>query len=284
MKCPHMADCKKPTAHTICEMNVMPPDGPKGRKGIEGGAQRVLTAHEGYGVQLEGGYSAYNPLELPALHRYFQALGDDETKMLTFADKYGMLGEPVDVGATGDRGVVEAVEPLRKWLDAVSALSTAITVFDTQKSRPMCLSRWFSWKTEGDYTSVLFQTPTMRSQVADNTRHRTGLFNQLKRGDLQMPARVFVQDQINRALRGLVLPMLLFDEKMELRLHDVPHSLYAAIWLQFAREVNGSVELGHCANDGCNEWWEIKGRGKSRKKFCTPRCKQADFERKKAQR
>lgn len=218
----------------------------------------------------------YAPLDERALHRRFAATETTEAGLIAFANTYGLLGDPIAALGAGSGNLMQSYEPIAKWFSAIHLMRQVLAVFDVQRRQPQSLGRWVRW--EGDSVRLEWRIDGRRGwHIVASTKVRPEMFARLVPGDLRMPALLYVQQVVNKELAGLVSPRLLLNDDGALQLFYVPSSLYGAIWLQLAQEVNGGIELRQCERSGCPEWFEIRGRGKTRQRFCSNACRVADF-------
>jgi hypothetical protein len=92
-------------------------------------------------------------------------------------------------------------------------------------------------------------------------------------GDVIEPAGYLVQQLVNEHLQGRVSPRLLWDaHDGRLRLYDVPHGLIGALWLQFARAIDGKRTYRRCRE--CPRWFELTPAiARTNKRFCSDACR-----------
>src|SRR5262249_35060082 len=92
-------------------------------------------------------------------------------------------------------------------------------------------------------------------------------------GDVVLPALFYVQRRINAWIEGAVSPKLLWDEaggRMGLKL--VPGSLLAALWVQFARAIEGNRHYRECKE--CGRWFEVSPEAaRTSRLFCSGPCR-----------
>jgi len=98
----------------------------------------------------------------------------------------------------------------------------------------------------------------------------------MRPGDLVVPAKYRVQEEINEHLEKAVSPRILWDTNRrtpELKLFHVPHGLKGALWLQFAHAIHGNKNFYYC--DQCSAAFELDPRSGAKKgrKFCSNACR-----------
>lgn len=222
-------------------------------------------------------------LEKTTVFLKFANLEETEESILTFANRYGHLNM-----FNKDESFGYWQQEIRdmKWLVQVwcwveakdeSALSEIIrwsddghTVFCHEGyRRPL--------KLEGKYRKLLerpreWENVVVYDFLADK-EHETSLlmggdpspmFERFKRGDVLLPAMYLVQREINvrMALRigGGIGPLLAMNEKNELEQYLMPHSLLAALWLQFFRAASGQNRFRRCKWEKCRRWEDVTNK------------------------
>ncbi len=101
-------------------------------------------------------------------------------------------------------------------------------------------------------------------------------FKRIPLGDLIVPAKYYIQEQINEHLVGAVRPRLLWNINKslpKLELFHVPTDLKGALWLQFAQAIHGDKSYHYC--DQCGVVFELDPRmkGRASRKFCSNSCR-----------
>jgi hypothetical protein len=115
--------------------------------------------------------------------------------------------------------------------------------------------------------------------------------SQMNAADLVTPALLYIQTVVNEHLEGRATPQLHRSPgQKDLAIYPVPKDVLGGIWLQFAGAVSGNKEYSRC--EVCRAWYEVGATGRSRKdetrksrkdrQYCSPRCKQEAFRRRKA--
>jgi hypothetical protein len=87
-------------------------------------------------------------------------------------------------------------------------------------------------------------------------------------------ARVVVQKLVNEQLWSHTGPSLLFEsrKKDNLNLRIVPKNLMGAMWLQFARGIDGNKDYHRCRT--CGKWFEISlEANRPTRLFCKDACR-----------
>ena len=95
----------------------------------------------------------------------------------------------------------------------------------------------------------------------------------MRTGDVVRPALFYIQETINQHLDGRVSPGLLWDPKHErMSLYIMPESLIGALWLQFARAVDGNKKYERCAE--CKTWFEVSpDTFRTNRRYCKNACR-----------
>jgi hypothetical protein len=106
-----------------------------------------------------------------------------------------------------------------------------------------------------------------------------------RKGDVEGPARLFVQREVNRKLKESVWPQLFWSvERGRSELTYVPRGLLAAMYVQFAQAVNGPWRFQLCAV--CKEPFQVsrpRGGARTDKTTCTPNCRMNLYRQRQAQ-
>jgi hypothetical protein len=222
----------------------------------------------------------YSPLVVfTGLFRRFAETPVTEEGIVAFANKYGALGgkPSLAVQVEGESAFRFVAESLQFWLHEIHQMKTVLHVWDSvRKTDRAQLSSFIVW----NGGAVFFQLAGAVELIAseDLAYGRPDMFS---RGDLVQPAMHLVQRRINAQLaEHAVTPNLLWDQKqgkLIIRMH--PNSLIGALWLQFAKALEGEKQYRQCQY--CRDWIEVGGNRSARsdKKFCSPSCKSAAHRR-----
>jgi len=190
----------------------------------------------------------YPPRAIDKLHRKFAAIGDTPDDVLEFVQIYGFLG----VETPGMPSEIDS-ESVRAILQARNDLREAVSTFDELRSE----ESWMKRRGEelGDNGEGLHDaSPEQVAEVAFFSRQRAGeLFNKWAAPNLFARLRPGVTS------RGAP----------RLTLHVEPRTLLAAMWLQVAEELTGSLRT--CIV--CSA--PIDASARSDKKTCSDACRQA---------
>ena len=250
---------------------------------------------------------AYQPLRMRGLHRRFARLGSGNLKTITtlapqFATRYGFLGPPWEVPRLARiRGPLteEIGESLQMWLEEAHECAAYVALWDLVRMRdqdavskyvlfpPGSPSRgeiFFAWRggklsTNRSFDAD-FRTTTYGSEgetvLGGWNPSEAYLWERLtsegrKRPDVLDVARRYLGDRITAKLQGCVSPMLRSERPGGTAMFFCPHSLRAAIYLHFAREMTGqSGPASPCGNPGCTSTLPTNHR---RRRYCSDDCR-----------
>jgi len=225
----------------------------------------------------------YPPLTTQTgLFREFASLHPaSEVEIVKFAGKYGWLGEPMQTlvhrAKRGEPGIVMSSlskmfgERITAWQAEVATMEHLVHLWDAATKRDHAtLKKFVTWEANGDgvwYEGILGQT------VVARTGHKEEFFNNLKTGELTRPILEFVRTKVTERLdRSGISNRLLWDPSYRRQsLHVVPESLVAALWLQFAKAIEGDKEYRQC--EQCNRWFEVAAEKREDAKFCQNACR-----------
>jgi hypothetical protein len=220
----------------------------------------------------------YLPLiDEPALFKRFADTPPNRGGILAFANSYGSLtgGEII---MRADHKWVQG-ESFQFWKVSIAEMRTMVLLWEAAKAGNVeHLSKHIEWVPG----SVLFRGHNSSSTIADE-RMNPEVLARFRQGDLAVPAMYHLQREVNGRLanRGAV-PKLLWNKQNDLVIRISATSLIGALWLQFAKAIEGDREFRQCENESCRKWIEVGGsRGaRSDKRFCTPTCKSRAHQRK----
>ena len=231
---------------------------------------RVLCAVDAFQLDwnnMFGRYQrSYRPFhEVTGLFLEFADLEPNETAIVEFVNRYGMLGIGDNIFAPSDFGVVRLHgETLEWWRGKIETLRSAVDLWRAmQKGKEELLS-------------------TLKKQLGDpdqlpmKVRHLQHLDDQ----DPAMAALSVIQRSASYVLRQeLSFDFLFAGNEPRLQLSLRPVSLMAAIWLQFAAAVEERRSFEKCKN--CGRPFEISRAAsigkRSDAKFCSTRCRVGSY-------
>ena len=224
----------------------------------------------------------YNPFrETTGLFRQFAETTPTEAGIKLFADRYGLLGDE-EVRATmateGPRQRGAALgrngERLAGWNGQIARMQQAVRLWGMVQSGNIAgLAQYIKW--DGDQ-AVSYQGPPDLYLIASAEESPEQL-TKYTPGDVLRPAQTYVQWLTNRMLTTRASPRLLWDtEPDRLSLHLVPRNLLGALWLQFARAIDGNREFRQCRQ--CYTWLELSPEiARTNRKYCTDACRLRAF-------
>lgn len=158
------------------------------------------------------------------------------------------------------------MESLSTWFQQIDRMARATTLWSALKDADLKqLKEVIKWR-KRPY-SVEYAGDTI---IASKTINQDRL-ERMEYGNLTWPAWFYLQDKLNVGLQTIA-PRLLWDASNEIRLFDVPDTLLAAMWLQFAQAVSGKRRYQQCG--WCKQNFELTpGVGRADKKHCSPSCR-----------
>jgi len=226
----------------------------------------------------------YSPLVAKTgLFKRFAETSQSEKEILKFANRYGCLGGTLStaVRVDGESALSLHAESLKGWREAIEAMSEMLLIWEsaTKQNLTRLSSRIYwhgaavSYKKAGAYELIASEKTSPE------------VLERFSTGDIVQPALYLLQRRVNAQLaQHGVSPRLLWDSgegKLVMRLGA--NSLIGALWLQFARAIEGNKDYKQCQN--CRDWMEVGGNrtARSDKKFCTPSCRTAAHRRKDAE-
>jgi hypothetical protein len=256
----------------------------------------VLASATAAGTQ----WKRYNPLRCRSLFATFAQTPLTEDGILAFAKEYGLLGPscavrlPEPIVLKGDplsgipnfcddhtfyrMGVGESFEswsseiatmrrmhdlwiavrdgnlpPLRRML-AQGSIKEAESKFQTHVNTPVGLFPW------PDLSLSLSSAPYLKASPS-----------------LRLMAWRELQDTIsNRLIEHVNCRLIYSADRGRPRLQFIPKNLLGALWLQFARAVDGGNEFRRCAY--CQSWIEPSEHGRVTRRYCSGTCRRKAFE------
>jgi hypothetical protein len=208
----------------------------------------------------------YAPLARATLHRDFAKLdGKSERRVLGFANEYGHLGDSQALlAAVGGPQPVLIGESLGRWRRECGTLRQLVDLWDDargakNRGEPVDAELagrivWeqgpprrvvLAWPDHGLSAIVAMEAPPDGSAPGYNAGALATWTDQ----DLAAPARFYVFERVNKAIRGQASPAVLPIVGSELAI--VPHTLLAALYVLFALELSGRArDLRQCENCG----------------------------------
>lgn len=217
------------------------------------------------------------PKRFPALFREFAQI-ETEGDVLTFANRCGLLGifvsegkkyqeyywQHFETGYTPKRQLpiqFGKPEPVELWQILARKMRLLLQIFDarTLKDARTAIDRYLI----ADLRASTHPKQTFMPDFSINE-------------DIASPKlrKEFVTEIVNQNCQGCVSLVFTGDGKWELH----PHDLLAAMWVQFAQELSGELELRRCKNPKCpfGSWFEIGLEARRRhSRYCSRECRNA---------
>ncbi len=210
-----------------------------------------------------------------------------EESIVDFAGRFGSLGVPfsttVGRGKPGDsEGMVlwpsqSHGELISSWQFQVKTMNHMLQIWDAIECGNLAALREFiTWR---DDSRVHYEGP-LGLYVITSGDYREQFFGQLKIGELARPAADFVRERVNEKLENLgVTSRLLWEPRYRKQtVHVVPKTLAAAMWLQFAKAIEGNKRYQQC--EQCNRWFEVAAEKREGAKFCQNACRSKAYREK----
>lgn len=233
-------------------------------------------------------YRTYAPLQGGALFKNFADIEQTQEGILAFANEYGALGGFAstligrDARVDDDENPYYAVqaEPLDIWLSEIRAVRHAIHLWEALKRKDTeFLSKFIQWKEDSttkretaEYRGPQFGVTGLS---AESLSIRPELRSVFVPGDVIYPGWFSLHEVINQNLNlHDSAPRLLWQQnrgKFRSTVLIVPGSLIAAIWIQFAKAVEGDRDHQQC--EECKKWYEISGDRRGGARFCSDPCR-----------
>lgn len=234
-------------------------------------------------IQVPEGASAataevFYPLEAEnAPSRQFAGIRDLDGA-LAFANRFGLLGLE---GVPRYRGHCDELdangESVNNWLSEAARLRDLYEVWDliSAEDEPG-LRKLITWTPEDKPRAILVPKAGRPPQG----RNRPGL-GELKLGQVLWMAKRFVVERFNQEMIGMASPTLLLDKWGNVRVHNTPTSLLAALWLEFLEVASGARRQTTC--EVCRKWMDVTGHRNDKRMHptCLERVKKARYRERK---
>jgi len=182
----------------------------------------------------------YAPFQKPNLFRRFSKLPPRCKAITRFANRYGLLGDPVLLTYPSRSGqTVQLGESLQFWQQEIQEMAILVKLWDlVRDEREEPLSKIILWQNHP--RSVIFKWPKNRlSLIASDGLPGKVSCTQWKYKDVIGPARYYLCDQINKRLKNHVSPSIL--PFLDGEIYMFPDSLLSAMYVMFALEVSGRI-------------------------------------------
>lgn len=197
----------------------------------------------------------YAPLdERPWLFRVFADLGDSDSDILSFANQYGSLGEPLWYNVNGTRYMAER---LAKWRAEIQEMCRVVSWWDELRQGDASVAG-HPFTGPGDTEAAPSPMALMQDRL-QKMNEITSVINA-------------------KLLKGVSFQLLADPHADRMTLSAVPTSLLAVLWLELALEIGGDRKFKRCLS--CQKYFESSamtpGRGRavrSDKQFCSETCR-----------
>jgi len=245
---------------------------------------RVLVPADAFGPAKR----LYDPFrEESALFQEFAGLQVTETAIQEFATRYGMLGGGAGISVADAKSRLIQGETLEGWHLEIIIMRDLVRLWTlTRQGDSGSLKTYIHWRGENAvrYGSCGSDPEPARlpswpelpiSAWIASRQLRPDLLERFTPFDTLQPARWYLQSAVNQKLaEHAIAPRLLWNTGYSaLGLHFVPNNLIGALWVQFAKAIEGSKRYQQCGY--CRTWFEAGGNRTARadKKFCSGTCK-----------
>jgi len=217
--------------------------------------------------------------EQPALFRKFAELPPEEASFADFARAHGPLGLFHQIC---DGSGLSFGEPLRVWQEQVSLMRQCVATIDALKAKDVqAVVRAIAPDREAweRVRADAFMRPIERN--ADGFYYLAPALDErpaFATGPEHL-AKSVLRRLVNEQLAKHCAPRLIYVRRAQsAHLFIVPHHLLGAMWLQLAREVDGSSEFERCALPDCQEKrWFRKDKARKGARFCTETCRKRAY-------
>jgi hypothetical protein len=188
----------------------------------------------------------------PPLFSIFSDL-DAEADILEFANNHGLLlGRTMDLES--DTPTLSR-EKVAFWQHQIHRMRDLMEIWQWSMGGELAkLSQVITWPAPDriwvKLSDLSWGTTAQKHPV---------MFEEFHYGDLILPAKFFVQQQINDKLKEYpVLPRLLFDEANNLQQYFYPSSLLAGLWYQAFQFFSSEIKIDRCRI--CGQWEDVSDK------------------------
>lgn len=220
---------------------------------------------------------------------------DDDGKILEFANSYGLLGDsPIwlfpkpsskGVKTTGITGELRS-----HWQEHLRDMKAAVSLWEAlQTEDTNLLSQCIHWRGDDrvDYVwppSASLITPWSTHVTIASKQTSSHLLERFKPGDVTLPARIYLQEVVNKHLARLVAPRLLWTipDRKKMGLFIVPGSLIGSFWMHLAGAIAELRKFRTC--EGCGQPMLVASEGsgfRTNRKTCSDACRVRLYARRK---
>jgi hypothetical protein len=244
----------------------------------------------------------YPLIDHPTLFRTFANLEPTEEAFARFANQYGWLGVSVFLISHQDEAqkVVQfnhrgQGEPLWRWKREHHQMRTVMPFLTAIQNRDTAfLKKWIhilpdavNFECTDPALGLRFGSICSRQQLRD-WLWQWGMRGRTEDERIVRFASGWAQEHINKAMSSgrsehsmTSVRILLNHEADAMRLHIVPDTLLAAMWLQCARVLTLNPTFRAC--ERCGTWFELSADKKRKHtKYCSDRCKVSAYRNRKA--
>jgi hypothetical protein len=244
-------------------------------KRVPGGPTSEMWLVESTPVGVSTMVRWHQPLnENTGLFREFAQVDVTPEGVIAFANRYGSLGGELGQLVTlGNRRAKEKSvyrgEAISAWTEEIVSLRRLLSLWDAERKPEIIFS------TKPKVISAESVRPAGMDEIVVYRDTEPDTYERLRDRPAEI-AQHYLRTKIDaKLLEHRSTTRLMNDKKRGLpTLFIVPSSLIAAIWLQFARAVDGDRQYRSCKN--CNKWFQI-GRGGRRAdaECCSDSCRAA---------
>jgi hypothetical protein len=237
----------------------------------------------------------YAPFGVAGLHRRFARVKPTQDGFLAFANRYGQLDELTWLVGPSGRGVMYAGESLEVWRLKWAHVRMLVELWDAVLlGQARLLRAYFQWPDANAvrYTVAVgergLDASAARNPLAvgngvrywagwlagtDLGTESTELLAHWQQGDVVGPARHFVCEEVNNAVRGHVQPAVLPFRGAEIRFF--PDTLLTAIYIHLMLEISQRPRPAlMCAREGCANYFTPRRRDQI---YCSDGCKKLAY-------
>ncbi len=212
-----------------------------------------------------------------------------DAEILSFANSYGLLGggprwmalQPQHKGAAP---TTVTGEPRSHWQEHLHGMKAAVTLWRAIEGEDSSvLASCIRWRSRDRITydwpaSSELTTPWSTHATIAAPEINSHLLERFQYGEVLKPARLYLQEVVNRSLAKLVAPQLLWKapDRKEMGLYMVPNNLIGSLWLQLADAIAGFQKFRLCENESCRKPMLVAAEGsgyRTNRKTCSNACR-----------
>lgn len=224
----------------------------------------------------------------PDLFLKFASVSPDaDAEILSFANSYGLLGgdprclapEPKHKG----EGTTAVTGELRShWQEHLHKMKAAVSLWQAINSDDTALlAKCIRWRSPDHVTyewppSSEWLTPWSSRGIITSPGVNPHLLKRFRPGDVIMPARIYLQEVVNKNLDQLVAPRLLWTppDREKMGLFIAPKSLIGCLWLQLANAIADFRKFRTCKS--CSKPMLVAPEGsgyRANRRTCSNACR-----------